>query len=274
MSKELKRTRATVVITACALIVSIFGFASLNGSVAWFSNNMEVYASGMSVKIRDMNELVDRVEYYKIKSIAADVGSGETETDGATEDEAQGKVERIFYFEDTAYTEGISLDSYSLVDPARQVLMKVIFKSEADISDIMIQIQTGTKTSIEQSIANGEHNMSQIMRFYAVSDSNVETDTAEGNIVIKSKECTTGSFWTVDGEVPVLQDDGMVTVAPSITDAELAVYIILDYDDSLASYIIDKADPNSYENMTDDNGDPVQKMIFDNCDFSIIITRN
>lgn len=46
-------SRVTFIFTACVLILSLIAFASINGSLAWFSSNKEVLASGMQIKIND-----------------------------------------------------------------------------------------------------------------------------------------------------------------------------------------------------------------------------
>ena len=61
--------RATVFISAVALIFAILGFMLLNPSVAWFADNGDVSANGFTINIDDGSMVTATLKSYPIKEI-------------------------------------------------------------------------------------------------------------------------------------------------------------------------------------------------------------
>jgi len=63
--EKLTKLKIRVVSSTALLIFAIFGFLSVNGSLAWFSNNKQVQSSGMAIQSVVEEVIVGDYEIYK-----------------------------------------------------------------------------------------------------------------------------------------------------------------------------------------------------------------
>lgn len=207
-------SRVTFIFTACVLILSLIAFASINGSLAWFSSNKEVSASGMQIKINDPLNISATLKMHGVTQIGQ-VGGVDTNYSFDHDSQKSDLPEHD--------PNGISYDEYLKA----LVLHFEITAERDDVSVIMdIEASGGITTNNDNFISN------------AVSFSKA-TVANDSSVAVKDTEVY--SFVTVSGNNVSKE----YTLSPITADSPIRItagstvsfYLIIEYNEPFIEYI-------------------------------------
>ncbi len=274
MNRELVKSKLAVSTIFIVLLLSIFVFATIHGSVAWFTGNKAVSASGMSISVKDPEGIIEKIEYFQIKGITLEIDTEATA--GSSGTEVRGSTDKnIYEFNGSAaysYTvmgavengECPPLGVFSVLEPLRQVLIKITFYDDKNITDISLKACTDAESYSMPS--STDNRLSSIIQFSAIRSGNV-TDNGQ-SIVLKGSECTPAQSFTAieDGEPKWL--GSTITVSEEFAVDGNCVYILLDYNEAVAQYIKD----NTQEELFSPK-DGELYLYYSLCDFTFLVDR-
>ncbi len=233
MKKELLSAKITTAIAAVALIVSCLAFSCVNGSLAWFSENKSVAVNGVAVKLQDVNDKVEKIEYFSISSIKLDASTNKN----------------IYEFSATPISEqtDIALGTLSPIVAERQILMKITLKSNIRTVHISAQSQADSyiikETSegeVPEFFSNDGNSMSSVIQFRAVANVTASEDFYSINEATLSEASHFASVETDESGVTIGFSDSIENVYTTpVGNTDTAVYILLDYYEPSCEYIHD-----------------------------------
>ncbi len=273
MNKELNKSKFTVIFVSVALIVSVFVFFMIDGSVAWFAGNHEVSADNMSVKVAAPESIVEGdIEYFDIAATTL-----VTLPEGASPDADQNRYKFLI---DDANTAVRPLKTYSIINDKMQILIKITFKSYINIESVGVYALSTYTGDIIPTSADGNV-IDPIIKLSVFSGNQVklyeEADGSRYYVIDGYTEKGNGSFSKLVGEgndrsveftsgedITIAQGvDISVADSSSITDSESGtlistltektLFIILDYERDVAQYVKESIEYENAGLFGDDN---------------------
>ena len=243
------------VCVSLTLILSIFAYMLLNGSVAWFAENKDVDAENMTVRVSSPSKLVMSVEYFPISEISL---SGN---------------QNIYTFSKTPLGEDENkcLGTYSTLVAERQLLIKI--NLNPGVTDARIVASSFADSYLIQdrnTIINKEGNpLSSVVEFYAIDD---VTITSEGYVITGDHIVDPiARFSDVDpsyGSIPVSFSPEVEIASVPIGDTDKSIYIMIDYYEKSLDYVMDHISNLMIDGSTDIvSGETVNFV----CDFEILV---
>ncbi len=277
MSKEFNRTKVTVIITAFALVAGLLTLFTLNGSLAWFAANKKAAANGISISAAGPEECVKQVEFFAIEETL--INEDLTGSEAASVDK-----NRYKFLIRESNLESIALGTYSIINNKMQVLIKVTFTDGFAADTVDIRAISSYAGDI---IPNGSapSSMSTVISFSVIAGNlvEIEDNTASGGkklyVVNGSDDCaavksfaeqaTAGALPTFTDNITIAQN---VDISAKAGETEKAVYIILNYEQSVAQYIKETLELSGRDgDFTLDPETNEKKLNFTDCDFKIEI---
>ena len=209
--------RLGIIFISLTLILSIFAFMLLNGSVAWFADNKDVDAGAMTVAVKSDVEVSATLESHPVKEI-----NGSAYTIPSREIESY-----------EIPTHDPSSISYSEYKKALVVIISVDAHVDSTISIILHRAETsGVETITSPGLSNYISNCIRI----------TPATIAEGGLVAtKGDALLTPTFVDLSSN-PVTKSEDIVLVehAPVYTDSVNEFCFIIEYDLDLLGYIEQK----------------------------------
>ncbi len=270
VNKRILKPTLTVLFAAFALTLSLVAFATMNGSVAWFTGNRSVDAESMTAEVlAPVNGVVEKVEYFAIDSITLGGTAGDTYNQ---------------YIFNGAAGQSPSLATYSPLSSERQVLIKVTMLAGVTsvTLDAISALSEHPYLAPDAFPAAAGNSLSTVVQFVALSSDQVtlQTDT-DGNVIAYEvgrfdEVADIRHFVTVDDTGTPTGFDGSLrdvmnvdfTGADGFHEGYQGVlYILIDYHAGAAEFMQEKAAAADLES------DPVTgeiKATFD-CDFSFYL---
>ncbi len=252
MNKKLAKANAMIVLTAAALIFSIIALCSLNGSFAWFSNSRTVDANGMSIASSAPPQKDVVVEWYQVESV-----SFETEEDGS--------ITETYKFAENS-VDAPMLGTYTVIEPKRQVLMKLTGRNGEYINRIEINssVSEYVMPDLSNSGAEASNSMSAVVQFrpVALKNSNDNEVVVDKN---SSQPIRFASLTPVESGVMTTEFTPKLEIVPPVASTE--VYILIDYYEDSAKYIQEQFDA-----MAASNGEITKSEVKFSCDFVFTVT--
>ncbi len=271
MSKKARRAQVTAILTAISLLVSMLALFTMNGSVAWYARITEAGADGMGVLLNDEHDFIERVEYFKVKSVTY-----------------EGVNANTYVFENTPSAEAVTaLGQYVPIDPNRQVLMKLTLKADANLPIGGIGIEARSELAAFPSAVTATGNsLSSIVQFcvvaanetYTKADSTtankVSVTSSEISIYADSLDTKNRPFSSVTYDDASRAYQTAFSSSVSLTDTNITfgagetreIYVIIDYYDAAAEYLSELAQTQSTPVTGDENN-----LIYFDYDFSLLI---
>ena len=254
---KLIHSRASVLLVALTLILSIFAFCLLNGSVAWYANNDKVSGRNMNVEVKTKtdDELVKGIDFYSISSVTL---SGDN---------------NIYTFNPTAIAENDSktLGAYSSIVAERQLLIKITLNK--DFTRARVDAATETEQYVVDSISSMTqltNPLSSVVEFYAV---NAVTTTDDGAYVVSSADMNSAERFAIlteqSGNTVTDFDKDISLGYISATEHDHAIFVMIDYYEDSIKYVLESvlnsSDQNTSIKLNTDLGFV--------CDFTLIVDK-
>lgn len=253
--KKRVEARVGIIFISLTLILSIFAFMLLNGSVAWFAENRDIDASNMSVQVKSPAQIIDSVEYYPISSISLS-GNNNIYTFSSTPiDESETK----------------SLGTFSTLVAERQLLIKINLKAEATGARVIASSYADSYiVKNEDTIINKDGNsLSSVVEFYSIA--NVE-ETSEGYVISSGDiQDSVSRFSDIDaeyGSIPASFSAETDIYSTPTGQTDEAIFIIVDYYEESVEYVMDYVNNLIMDSSTDVVAGEKINFI---CDFEILV---
>ncbi len=241
MNKKLRNAKLGVVLATLTLFVCVFGYFSLNNSVAWFAINREVQSNGIEIALTDVNDKVDgEIEYYAISAISLDENRN-----------------NIYYFSSQKITDPseMKLGTLSYVVAERQLLVKIPLKQ--GVTSVRVSAST-SKDYVLNSLAENEkfpdedkiYPLSSVIEMRAISDLTTSTVAGmEGGVYVietTSERLTPpvtflSGTQPTDGKYPFSQGTSLPLYTTPARESDEAIFILLDYYEDSAELINTRA---------------------------------
>ena len=250
--------RISLIFISLVLILSIGALMLLNGSVAWFAENKDLDAHGMSVNVMSPDLIVDSVEYYPISSISL---SGD---------------HNVYTFSSVPIAENEKkvLGTFSTLVAERQLLVKINLKPGATGARVVgCSYADSYIIQNEDTVINKDGNsLSSVVDFYSISD--VEK-TSEGYVISgESIKDSVARFSNVGGSY----GNTTASFSPEIDiystpqgQTDNAIFIIIDYYEDSVNYVMDHVSNLMIDGSTDVVSGETINFI---CDFEILVLES
>ncbi len=252
MDKKIFIAKLATVFSVFVLFLSIFGFVSLNNSAAWFSNNKEVNAGGISVKMEDPNKLVGTLYFYDIGTIILEEEQNGQETVS---------YNKYVFKQESAKKE---LGLLSVIEPTRQLLIRLDLKEGVD--SVVITGETSL-TDYPSEFTPAENPASTVVQFQVLTDVVMQELTeeewnalsdahkADGNkngYVISSQDLGTAThFATINEDKKTFAFESSIDIYETPDNASVnSVFILVDYYEPSTEYILNLANNSKINGIT------------------------
>ena len=210
MSKTAE-AKLRVIIAGIVLVLTIVALFTINGTLAWFSENEKVSANGMQVQVIAPDQIAATLSSYGVLTMETVDGTVYYHYDTSEE----------LYDLPTDDPAGIGYDKYL------KALVVCITVNVTQEEKLALSVRSGSSISVEN------ENFFSNVTSYAVAARTNATD----NTVSKTQESR--SFVTVPsggGDPTRLQNISLaseITVTPQMNE----IYVIIEYNDSFIDYI-------------------------------------
>ena len=220
---KLIQSRVGVISVAFTLIISILALLLLNGGVAWFSNNSDVSAGDMSIKLNSNNGVVAKLEFFAISSVTLSGG------------------DNIYAFSDTPMDENAikALGTYSTIGAERQLLIKITLKPGITTANI-----SATSTSSLHIVENKSYTpkqngnpLSSVVEIYKVENISL----GGGLYTVSSANIGTAKRFanmTEREEKPYADFSPTISFGTVAADSQNAIYLMVDYYAESMEYLL------------------------------------
>ena len=226
--KTVLESKIRIIFATLLIILTSVAFLLMNGSVAWFADNDEVDAAGMSVSVNAVPGTVIEVNYYEISSIALSGG------------------ENIYTFSKTPIADVADrhLKEYSPIVAERQMLVKITLADTLDAATVRAVTDTTDYVIEDQDdpeVNQANNPLSSVIAFYALSD---VQETSAGYVVSSEnfQNHTATHFVTVeeqDGKTQASFDDNDILIYETPEgDTDNTIFIMLDYYEASIGYVL------------------------------------
>ena len=226
--------KLTCAVTAVALILSFVAYLSLDDSLAWFSNNKEVTAQGMSVSVKAPSDYKVEIASFGVLDI-----NGTIYTYDPNDEQ--------LYTLPTYDVQNISYSKYS------KALVVVITVTS------LLDTQKNLSVKLETDPAHGTFNWNDNNWFsncMQITPADISTDT-DGTAVTTTGKVTQ-SFLTVQTDGSLAKNETAVTDGLDLgtisveAGQTVTAYYVIEYDDNFVTKLTTSTDPHGKMTYSND----------------------
>ena len=226
--------KLTCAVTAVALILSFVAYLSLDDSLAWFSNNKEVTAQGMSVSVKVPSDYKVEIASFGVLDI-----NGTIYTYDPNDEQ--------LYTLPTYDVQNISYSKYS------KALVVVITVTS------LLDTQKNLSVKLETDPAHGTFNWNDNNWFsncMQITPADISTDT-DGTAVTTTGKVTQ-SFLTVQTDGSLAKNETAVTDGLDLgtisveAGQTVTAYYVIEYDDNFVTKLTTSTDPHGEMKYSND----------------------
>ena len=199
-----------IVLTSLTLILSIFAFSMISGSVAWLRSVTEVGASGMSVTIHNELQVTATLNSYPVSNITQS---------SYTADMSHGEVYELPVHDDEAIMQG---------DYKKALVLEIVITAlESTHLEIVVSAEGGANTVISE-----ENFISNCI--------SIKQATISGSVatLISPTTPSQSTFVTLQSQNAV-KTNQISLISTNVSKGENKFYFVLEYDYNLINYIAD-----------------------------------